>query len=306
MVYDLSNFTSISRQDWQQLHRHTTPLLTSEELGTLSHLSNQLDLKEIKDIYLPLINLIKIYQKNVNDLALSKSLFLKSYYQKRPFIIGISGSVAVGKSTTSQLLQQLLRRSQPDDQIDLVTTDGFLYPNQTLIDKGILNRKGFPESYDMPRLLDFLDKIKNGKAVNVPIYSHKSYDIVADEVVSLDSPDILIIEGINVFQYPQHNCPYMADYFDFSIYIDAEAKHIEHWYLERFSKLLLLAKKDPDNYYHRFIDLPPKEALGIAKHTWETINLVNLKNHIQPSRNRVDLILHKSYDHKIDKIYLKK
>lgn len=306
MNHDLINFKNFSRQYWQQLHRHMPPLLTSAELEALRSLNDQIDLGDVKDIYLPLINLIMIYKKSIDDLAFSKSLFLKDDWNKRPFIIGISGSVAVGKSTTSRLLQLLLSRSYPDSTVELVTTDGFLYPNQTLIDKGILNRKGFPESYDMPRLLHFLETIKNGGDATIPIYSHEIYDIIPEQTLTLKAPDFLIVEGINVFQNPQNERLYMTDYFDFSIYIDANVEHIEQWYLERFSKLLRIAKEDKENYYYRFTQLPKSEALGIAKSTWQTINLVNLKRYIEPSRHRADIILHKSSNHKIDEIYLKK
>ena len=306
MIHDLINFKNISRQEWQQLHRHSHNLLTSDELEGLRSLNDHIELEDVKDIYLPLINLINIYKKSVDDLAFSKSLFLKDQLNKRPFIIGISGSVAVGKSTTSRLLQLLLSRTYPECKVEMVTTDGFLYPNQTLIDKGILERKGFPESYDMPRLLHFLDTIKNGRKIDIPIYSHEIYDIIPNTVLSLKAPDFLIVEGINVFQNPQNERLYIADYFDFSIYIDAHTEHIEKWYLERFSKLLLIAQKDTTNYYHRFTKLTKQEALGIAKHTWESINLVNLKHYIEPSRSRADIILHKSLNHKIDEIYLKK
>lgn len=306
MIHDLLNFKRISRSNWQQLHRTKPLLLTLDELESLRSLNDKIDLNDVKDIYLPLINLIKIYKKASDDLSFSKSLFLQDDIYQHPFIIGVSGSVAVGKSTTSRLLQLLLSRSHPDARVELVTTDGFLYPNQQLVEKGILNRKGFPESYDMPKLLNFLDAIKTNGTANIPIYSHEIYDIVPDQLQTFEAPDFLIVEGINVFQNPQNEHLYMTDYFDFSIYIDASVEHIESWYLERFSKLLTIAEKDPNNYYHRFTQLPHNEVLDIARDTWKTINLVNLQDYIEPSRNRADVILHKSANHKIDEIYLKK
>ncbi|MFU2181862.1 type I pantothenate kinase [Streptococcus pluranimalium] len=306
MIHDLLNFKRISRSNWQQLHRTKPLLLTLNELESLRSLNDKIDLNDVKDIYLPLINLIKIYKKASDDLSFSKSLFLQDDIYQHPFIIGVSGSVAVGKSTTSRLLQLLLSRSHPDARVELVTTDGFLYPNQQLVEKGILNRKGFPESYDMPKLLNFLDAIKTNGTANIPIYSHEIYDIVPDQLQTIEAPDFLIVEGINVFQNPQNEHLYMTDYFDFSIYIDASVEHIESWYLERFSKLLTIAEKDPNNYYHRFTQLPHNEVLDIARDTWKTINLVNLQDYIEPSRNRADVILHKSANHKIDEIYLKK
>ncbi|MFU2203171.1 type I pantothenate kinase [Streptococcus hyovaginalis] len=306
MIHDLLNFKRISRSNWQQLHRTKPLLLTLNELESLRSLNDKIDLNDVKDIYLPLINLIKIYKKASDDLSFSKSLFLQDDIYQHPFIIGVSGSVAVGKSTTSRLLQLLLSRSHPDARVELVTTDGFLYPNQQLVEKGILNRKGFPESYDMPKLLNFLDAIKTNGTASIPIYSHEIYDIVPDQLQTIEAPDFLIVEGINVFQNPQNEHLYMTDYFDFSIYIDASVEHIESWYLERFSKLLTIAEKDPNNYYHRFTQLPHNEVLDIARDTWKTINLVNLQDYIEPSRNRADVILHKSANHKIDEIYLKK
>lgn len=306
MIHDLLNFKRISRSNWQQLHRTKPLLLTLDELESLRSLNDKIDLNDVKDIYLPLINLIKIYKKASDDLSFSKSLFLQDDIYQHPFIIGVSGSVAVGKSTTSRLLQLLLSRSHPAARVELVTTDGFLYPNQQLVEKGILNRKGFPESYDMPKLLNFLDAIKTNGTASIPIYSHEIYDIVPDQLQTIEAPDFLIVEGINVFQNPQNEHLYMTDYFDFSIYIDASVEHIESWYLERFSKLLTIAEKDPNNYYHRFTQLPHNEVLDIARDTWKTINLVNLQDYIEPSRNRADVILHKSANHKIDEIYLKK
>lgn len=224
----------------------------------------------------------------------------------RPFIIGVSGSVAVGKSTTSRLLQLLLQRTFPQSKVELVTTDGFLYPNQVLIDKGILDRKGFPESYDMPLLLNFLDVIKNGGDVEIPVYSHEIYDIVPGLTQEIKQPNFLIVEGINVFQNPLNQRLYMTDYFDFSLYIDAGVDNIETWYLERFQTLLDLAKNDEKNYYHRFTKIRKEDALALAQKTWRDINLVNLENYIEPTRNRAELILHKGDNHKIDLIHLKK
>lgn len=224
----------------------------------------------------------------------------------RPFIIGISGSVAVGKSTTSRLLQLLLTRTFQNSAVELVTTDGFLYPNNILSEKKLLNKKGFPESYDMELLIDFLDTIKNGQPAAVPVYSHEIYDIVPNQSQTIKAPDFLIIEGINVFQNPQNNRLYMTDYFDFSIYIDADSNYIENWYLERFIALLELAKNDNDNYYQRFLKMKEKDALAFARDIWKNINLVNLEKYIEPTRNRAELILHKTENHKIDEIYLKK
>ncbi len=306
MKRELINFEKISRQTWQRLHRDTTVPLTQEELNSIKSLNDKISLQEVLDIYLPLINLISIYKKANEDLSFFKSIFLQEKNRSRPFIIGISGSVAVGKSTTSRLLQILLSRRFKWASVEMVTTDGFLYPNKVLEEKNILDRKGFPESYDMELLLNFLDSIKNGEEFEIPVYSHEIYDIISDEKVTIQPVDFLIVEGINVFQNPQNQTLYVSDYFDLSIYVDADVANIETWYLERFQTLLKLAEKDPNNYYHRFTQMPFNQVLAIAQDTWKNINLANLEKYIEPTRSRADIILHKGQNHEIDEIYLKK
>ncbi|QGG98869.1 type I pantothenate kinase [Streptococcus dysgalactiae] len=306
MSNEFINFEKISRESWKMLHQKTKPLLTQEELKRITSLNDNINITDVVDVYLPLINLIQIYKIAQENLSFSKSLFLKKDIQLRPFIIGISGSVAVGKSTTSRLLQLLLSRTHPNSRVELVTTDGFLYPNQVLIERGILNRKGFPESYNMELLLNFLDTIKSGQSATIPLYSHDIYDIVPDQEQTVNSPDFLIVEGINVFQNQQNNRLYMSDYFDFSIYIDADSAHIEHWYIERFLSILNMAKQDSNSYYAQYTTLPQDEAIAFARNVWKTVNLENLEKFIEPTRNRAELILHKAADHKIDEIYLKK
>ncbi|MER0123420.1 type I pantothenate kinase [Streptococcus sp. ZJ93] len=306
MKNELINFEKISRQTWQQLHRNTTVPLTQEELNSIKSFNDKISLQDVLDIYLPLINLIRIYKKASDDLSFSKSLFLQKKIKIQPFIIGISGSVAVGKSTTSRLLQILLTRTFKRAKVEMVTTDGFLYPNAVLKDKNILDRKGFPESYNMELLLDFLNHIENGHDYQIPVYSHEVYDIIPDQRQTISAPDFLIVEGINVFQNPQNQHLYVSDYFDLAIYVDAAVDDIETWYLERFRKLLKLAKSNPNNYYHRFLKLSEEEISNLAHTIWETINLVNLKDYIEPTRHRADIILHKAKNHEIDEIYLKK
>lgn len=306
MSNEFINFEKISRESWKMLHQKTKPLLTQEELKSITSLNDNINITDVVDVYLPLINLIQIYKIAQENLSFSKSLFLKKDIQLRPFIIGISGSVAVGKSTTSRLLQLLLSRTHPNSRVELVTTDGFLYPNQVLIERGIFNRKGFPESYNMELLLNFLDTIKSGQSATIPLYSHDIYDIVPDQEQTVDSPDFLIVEGINVFQNQQNNRLYMSDYFDFSIYIDADSAHIEHWYIERFLSILNMAKQDSNSYYAQYTTLPQDEAVAFARNVWKTVNLENLEKFIEPTQNRAELILHKAADHKIDEIYLKK
>ena len=288
MDKEFLHFEKINRETWQNLHRKTTPPLSQTELNSIKSFNDRINLQDVRDVYLPLTNLIGIYKRSKEDLAFSKGIFLQKTSERQPFIIGVSGSVAVGKSTTSRLLQILLSRTFEGSTVELVTTDGFLYPNAILKEQEILNRKGFPESYDMELLLDFLNHI------------------VPDEKQTILPADFVIVEGINVFQNPQNDSLYMTDFFDFSIYVDAAVDDIESWYIDRFQKLLALAQNDPKNYYYRFTEQPLEEVLKMAHQVWESINLVNLQHYIQPTRNRADLILHKATDHEIDEIYLRR
>ncbi|MDX5015477.1 type I pantothenate kinase [Streptococcus anginosus] len=306
MNNEFIHFEKISRKTWQNLHRKTTPPLTQKELNSIKSFNDKISLQDVTDVYLPLTNLIQIYKRSKEDLAFSKGIFLQKASKRQPFIIGVSGSVAVGKSTTSRLLQILLSRTFSNATVELVTTDGFLYPNTHLEEQNLLKRKGFPESYDMELLLDFLDNIKNGQDYQIPVYSHEIYDIVPDKKQSVTAADFVIVEGINVFQNPQNERLYMTDFFDFSIYVDAEVENIETWYLDRFKKLLTLAKEDPNNYYHPFTSQPESKVMEFAQNVWKSINLVNLQDYIEPTRNRAEIILHKTENHEIDEIYLKK
>ena len=306
MTNEFLHFERINRETWQSLHRKTTPPLTEEELDSIKSFNDQISLQDVTDIYLPLAHLIQIYKRSKEDLAFSKGIFLQRESKIQPFIIGVSGSVAVGKSTTSRLLQILLSRIVPGASVELVTTDGFLYSNSVLIEQDILNRKGFPESYDMEALLNFLDQLKNGQDVDIPVYSHEIYDIVPGQKQRVETADFVIVEGINVFQNPHNARLYITDFFDFSIYVDAAVEDIESWYLDRFLKLLSFAQDDPDNYYYRFTQLPLSEVKDFAHQVWTSINLTNLQNYIEPTRNRAEVILHKSKNHEIDEIYLKK
>ncbi|WEV61315.1 type I pantothenate kinase [Streptococcaceae bacterium ESL0729] len=301
------NFDRIDRKDWQDLYKKSIPKLTEAELESIRSLNDRINMQDVVDVYHPLVHLLRIYRKNLDDMTFSKGLFLQKINETPTLIIGISGSVAVGKSTTARLMQTLLARVFKNTKVDLVTTDGFLYPNAYLKENKLMHRKGFPESYDMEAILNFLYDIKSGKkSVSVPLYSHEIYDIIPDQRLVLEKPDILILEGINVFQNQQNDLLYMSDFFDFSIYVDADEEDIEDWYLERFNSLLELAKNDSKNYYHQFAKWPREKAEDLAKSTWQEVNLVNLRNYIRPTRNRADVILHKSSNHFIDTIYLKK
>ena len=302
MTNEFIHFEKISRKTWQNLHRKTTPPLTQKELNSIKSFNDKISLQDVTDVYLPLTNLIQIYKRSKEDLAFSKGIFLQKASKRQPFIIGVSGSVAVGKSTTSRLLQILLSRTFSNATVELVTTDGFLYPNAHLEEQNLLKRKGFPESYNMELLLDFLDNIKNGQNYQIPVYSHEIYDIVPNKKQSVTAADFVIVEGINVFQNPQNERLYMTDFFDFSIYVDAEVENIETWYLDRFKKLLTLAKEDPNNYYHPFTSQPENKVMEFAQNVWKSINLVNLQDYIEPTRNRAEIILHKTENHEIDEI----
>ena len=230
METELINYEKITRHIWQNLYKKTLPTLTEAELNNIKSINDEISVQDVNDVYLPLVQLIRIYKKTMNDLSFSKGLFLQKIADSQPFIIGISGSVAVGKSTTARLLQLLLSRTFKSSTVGLVTTDGFLYPNQILTEQNILHRKGFPESYDMESLIRFLSEIKSGKDVEIPVYSHEIYDILPEKTL-VKSPDILIVEGINVFQSTLNKRLYINDFFDVSIYVAATEANIERRYL---------------------------------------------------------------------------
>ncbi|MGC6768802.1 type I pantothenate kinase [Enterococcus sp. LJL128] len=301
------NYYRIPREEWLGFYHKGEAPLTEDELENIKGFNDQISLQDVEDIYVPLTHLIHLHMKEFESLTLSKGLFLHRYVPVPPFIIGIAGSVAVGKSTTARLLQTILSRIFKRRNVQLITTDGFLYPNKVLEERGIMNRKGFPESYDMEKLISFLNLVKNGEdEIRVPVYSHSVYDIIDDEYEIINQPDILIVEGINTLQLPANEQIYVSDFFDFSVFVDAEPKLIEQWYLERFGALLDTAFLDPSNYYYQYAIGDREEAFEMARNVWKNVNLKNLEEYILPTRGRADIILHKKEKHIIDEIYLRK
>ncbi len=309
----LSPFRHFTRAEWAALRADTPQPLKPEEIARLQGLNDRLSPAEIEQIYLPLSRLLSMYVGATQKLFRSMQKFLgPEEGGKKPYIIGVAGSVAVGKSTTARVLQALLARWANTPKVALVTTDGFLLPNAVLQREELMQRKGFPESYDLPALLHFLTDVKAGKRpARAPVYSHFDYDVMPNETVEVDQPDILIVEGLNVLQTSRppkdgKGIPFVSDFFDFKVYIDADESILERWYVERFMRLRETAFRDPAAYFHRYAGISAEEADSIARGIWRTINLVNLRENILPTRQRADLILRKGGDHQVEAVALRK
>jgi type I pantothenate kinase len=308
----LSPYRVFSRAEWAALRADTPLTLTAADLDELRGVNDRVNLDEVVAIYLPLSRLLNLYVAATQELFRATQQFLHSGEHKVPYIVGIAGSVAVGKSTTARILERLLARWPNHPKVDLVPTDGFLLPNAVLEREGLMNRKGFPESYDLPTLLRFLSDIKAGKRhVAAPVYSHLVYDVMPEGAITIDRPDILIVEGLNVLQTgrpPRDGLaiPYVSDFFDFSIYMDADEEVLRTWYVDRFFSLRETAFRDPRSYFHRYASLSDEETRNTADRIWSTINLRNLRENVLPTRQRADLILRKEADHVIHSVALRK
>jgi type I pantothenate kinase len=309
---DVSPYRVFSRAEWA-MHREDTPMtLKPVEVARLRSMHDRLDMSEVEEIYLPLSRLLSFYVAATQMLFRAQQGFLGTEDAKMPYIIGVGGSVAVGKSTTARVLQALLARWPNVPKVDLITTDGFLLPNAVLEREGLMEKKGFPESYDLQALLRFLSDIKAGRRpVRAPVYSHLIYDVIPNQWIEIDRPDILIVEGLNVLQtgrLPKDGkaIPFVSDFFDFSVYLDAEEDVLLSWYVTRFLTLRGTAFADPKSYFHRYARLSDSEAIETATAIWNRINLVNLHENIMPTRPRADLILKKSENHRVEEVALRR
>ncbi|MBI1868143.1 MAG: type I pantothenate kinase [Methylocystis sp.] len=308
----LSPYRRFTRAEWATLRADTPLTLTSNDLTRLKSLDDPISLEEVIEIYLPLSRLLALYVAATQGLYKATQRFLGAEDGKTPYIIGVAGSVAVGKSTTARLLKALLSRWPNTPKVELVTTDGFLLPNSVLERDGLMDKKGFPESYDNRGLLRFLSDVKAGQRnVAAPVYSHLTYDVVEGESSIVDRPDILIVEGVNVLlpnRPPRdgREIPFVSDFFDFSVYLHASEDILETWFIERFQRLRQTAFRDPRSYFRKYADLGDDESVRVASDIWRRINLENLRQNISPTRPRASLILTKSADHRIEEVALRK
>lgn len=305
-------YLDFSREEWSRLRAQTPLTLTEHDLAELQGINERVSMADVESIYLPLSRLLNLHVAATQTLQKAADTFLGTPPRRTPYVIGVAGSVAVGKSTLARILQALLARWPDHPRVDLVTTDGFLLPNRVLEARGLLERKGFPESYDVRRLMQFMVDVKAGvPSVDAPVYSHQSYDIVEGARQVVDGPDILIVEGLNVLQTRdgEPGRPmrlFVSDFFDFSIYMHAEERDIEAWYVARFMTLRETVFQDPRSYFHRYAELTPEEAEATARRIWRTINGVNLRDNIAPTRDRARVVLFKDSDHAVRRVRMRK
>jgi type I pantothenate kinase len=306
-IAGISPYVTFSREEWAGLGANLPVPLSEADLVELRGVTEEVSLDEVADIYVPLARLLSLHVEAAQGLHRVTETFLGSLPAKTPYVIGIAGSVAAGKSTTARILQAVLTRWPSHPRVDLITTDGFLFPNEVLVSRGLMERKGFPESYDLRRLVSFVAELKSGRSpLAAPVYSHLLYDVVPGAEQTVVSPDIVIIEGLNVLQSGPGAPLFISDFFDFSIYVDAAIEDLRDWYVERFLRLRDTVFTDPISYFHRFASLSGGQARRTARRIWEEINERNLVENILPTRDRASLILAKGNRHSVSSVRLRR